>query len=248
MATKDIDLAALARTLGKRRQHPELQKKIKQAISVASAFQDLKAAREALDELKNIHSLREGSERVADYESVVGSALFAHAIILYARATDTKPASDERWKWFGRDMLTEGKRVWHKEVMDYRNQVLAHFGHGEKSSSGPSVKNALVMREPPPDTREIEFAYIESRAGTKAHITAMVSLLVDETLQIARARYNERLAELYDALNSIAGAEAALPLLAQSHKFDSSEFFGDLEGVDLNSVKDRSYHFIKPVP
>lgn len=243
MQRREIDLAALARSLERKREHPELVKKIKQTISVASAHQDLRMAKDALTELRALTGEGRKGDVPAERRGTIGGALFAHAILLYTRATETKPI--DRWKWFGRDMLTEGQRHWHKQIMDYRDKVLAHFGHGLAQSGGPEVRIALVMREPVRGDSTVEVAFLESRANTRASLSAKLDILLDVTIDLARRGFDTRLGEMHHELHTATQKNELLGSLAQAHPFDRASFLDGAKDIDLIGSGEKSHHYFK---
>ena len=137
-------------------------------------------------------------------DNTIGASLFGHSIILYCRATETKPT--DRLKWFGRDMLTSHERAWHVEVMDFRDHVLAHFGHGKSLNEGPTIRHALVLQIPLKRTNEMAVEYIEHRASTRAALSVKLEALLETTTALARKSFDDRLKDmqtyLFGALNN----------------------------------------------
>lgn len=200
-------------------------------------------AKDALIELREVVDKGRAGELTAEKRGVIGGALFAHAMLLYARATETSPI--DRWKWFGRDMLSEEQRRWHKQVMEYRDKVLAHFGRGEAQSDGPSVKMALIMREPLPGSKTIEVGFFESRANTRASLSTKLYLLVDATLELARKGFENRLQEMHDELHAAAQKDPKIGLIAQAHPFDREAFLDGAEDIDLSGSDERAHHYFR---
>jgi hypothetical protein len=241
-APSQLDLTSLARALARDRRHPGLVKNIRQVESVASAHEDLRAAKEALEELKLFTTSRRADEIDPARAGVLAGALFAHAIVLYTRATDTKPI--DRWKWFGRDMLSEEHRLWHKEVMAYRDTVLTHFGHGSGHEDGPTITHALVMRRVAPDSRELAMTFVQNRANTRASLSTRLAALTDACLDLARARFDARLEELLDELRTASQSDPDMGADVRAHSFDSSTFIDNAE-VDLDHLGEGAHYWLK---
>lgn len=216
----DIDLIALAALLEKKTKYKGLAHKIKLVASAGSAFQDLKHAQEAmhlLHEYQSAPSPRKAEPR----ESTSVGALFAHAVILYSRATTTR--TPQRLQWFGEAKLTPGEREWHRQIIRYRDEVVAHYGRGEHLKEGPSVKDVLVMRVPKGPTNQVVVQYIESRAQTRASLSAKLTLLLTKTLALVQACFQERLDNLQPEMFPYMRDDLAFAQLAKRCLFDDAE-------------------------
>ena len=227
-------------------QHSDFISKVRRATAVGSAHQDLRAADDALKLLgAKISALREtaaqsqklinSSEAV---EGVICGALLSHAVILYARATDTQPI--DRFKWFGKDILSSKLRPFHEEVMRFRDRALAHFGLDPDLEDGPALSHALVLKNPK-TTTHVTIAYVEARANTRTRLFEKLSELVSYLLPVADARYDKRIAEVWEAFNSsVVGRRELVEALRQS-KFKTemlgageTDFFDDDESRELS--------------
>lgn len=217
MNTADIDLIALLPLLEKWPQYNELATRIKRVVTVGSAKQDLDHAADALNCLSRLQKETPLSLEEKDLSNMVG-ALFSHAIILYARATETKPI--DRQFWFGRSMLTEGERAWHEQAIRYRDRVLAHFGKGGHLKEGPTIRDHLVIQLPLDQPSEIRVTYVESRAQARASLSAKLALLVRRVAEIAEKSWHNRLAELGPLLVDMIRTDPAFVELAKQSFFD----------------------------
>lgn len=216
----DIDLIALAVRLEKKPKYKGLVHKIKLVTSAGSAFQDLRHAQEAMNLLREYQSAP--SPRKADpRESTTVGALFAHAVILYSRATTTR--TPHRLQWFGENKLTPGEREWHRQIIRYRDEVVAHFGRGEHLREGPSVKDVLVMRVPNGPTNQVNVQYVESRAQTRASLSAKLSLLLTKTIALAQACFQDRLDSLQPDMFACMRDDLEFARMALDCLFDDTE-------------------------
>lgn len=234
----DIDLIVLAARLEKKQKYKSLVHKIKLVTSAGSAFQDLTHAQEAMDLLREYQS--SPSPRKADArETTTVGALFAYAVILYSRATTTK--TPQRLQWFGERKLTPGEREWHRQIIRYRDEVVAHYGRGEHLKEGPSVKDVLVMRVPSGPTNQLVVQYVESRAQTRASLSAKLTLLLTKTIALAQTCFQERLDSLQPEMFPYMRDDPEFARLAKLCLFDDAELraMGWQSLLDLGSGEAR---------
>lgn len=242
-----LNLLALAAELERSDSHPDFVAKVRRATAVGSGYQDLRAANEALSllnrQMLNLRSNSSQTEQVissTDAEGgVICGALLAHAIILYARATETRPV--DRLKWFGRSMLGTELRPFHDEVMSYRDRALAHFGLAADMEDGPAATHALVLKNPSKVT-QVTIAYVETRANTRSRLTEKLTELVCFLLPIAQARYDERILEVWKSFkndvagrNELSGAMKRSVFTTEMLGAGPTDFFDDDESRDLSA-------------
>lgn len=219
----DIDLIVLAARLEKKQKYKSLVHKIKLVTSAGSAFQDLTHAQEAMNLLREYQTAP--SPRKADArESTTVGALFAHAVILYSRATTTK--TTQRLQWFGESKLTPGEREWHRQIIRYRDEVVAHFGRGEHLKEGPSVKDVLVMRVPSGPTNQLVVQYVESRAQTRGSLSAKLTLLLTKTIALAQTCFQDRLDSLQPDMFACMRDDLEFARMAMHCLFDDTDLRG----------------------
>jgi len=213
------DLSAALPILNKLGGQEDLVASIQRALSTASAHQDLSDASDALDFLISLtkredHASLSGSER-----TIIVGCLFAQAIILYARATETKPI--ERERWFGRDKLKGDLRELHVEAMELRNHALAHFGKAAEMADGPLVAEALVMRRV---TDGVGITFYSARAQNRAHFADRFAALVWHVQSLAYDATQARYADLGTALAAASKRNPAVPALMRRFRFDPNAF------------------------
>jgi hypothetical protein len=217
------DLAAALPALIATGRYGALVEHVERAIWTGSAHEDLSAARDALRLLRRLTKEVGFDERFEERERpTMAGALFSHAIILYARATHTRPVQGERNAWFGEGQLKGENRRVHKEVTGLRDKVVAHFGRGKHLAEGPIVKETLVLR---PAERGVFLTFYSSRAQNRGALAASFLALTEEVLALAynatQARYAEIGAELKNA--ALAGDRELLALLNR-FPFDPSAY------------------------
>ena len=215
------DLSAALPALRERGGHENLVTAIQRALWVASAHQDLS---DAADALELLGSLTKGEGHLALSESertTTAGCLFAQAVILYARATETKPI--ERERWFGRDKLNGGDRELHVEAMELRNHALAHFGKAAEMAEGPLVAEALVLRRV---TDGVGITFYSARAQNRARFARRLTGLVEHVRTLAYDATQARYADLGAALAAASQQDPGVPALMRRYRFDPDRFCG----------------------
>ena len=215
----EYDLSAALPTLRQRGGQDDLVTAIERALSVASAHQDLSDAADAL-QLLGMLTKGDGHGGLTGAElSTAAGCLFAQAVILYARATETKPI--EREKWFGREKLKGDGRELHLEAMELRNHALAHFGKAADMADGPLVREALVMRRV---TEGVGIAFYSARAQNRAQFARRLMGLVKHVRSMAYDATQARYVELGTVLSAASRRDAGVPALMRRYRFDHDAF------------------------
>jgi len=175
-----FDLTALMVHLECEGEHLELVDAIRRAADVSSAHKDLDEALMAIRLLRRLTSAGDDTPiDDGDLTTIVGS-LMTSAIILYARATDTKPI--DRRPWFGIGKLAAELRPVHSELMRLRNKEIAHFGRGQPVDGEPLLVEALVFRPFDPIHPR---APLPRRAHTGAALARRADALVAGVLEMS---------------------------------------------------------------
>jgi hypothetical protein len=214
------DLAAALPAIKQTNRHQELVDTIERTISTGSAHQDLSQAREALLLLRRLTKDEDFASRFGEGDvSTIAGGLFSRAVILYARATDTKPI--DRRKWFGDGKLSAKERVTHKTAMLLRDRAIAHFGHGRDAIDGGLVAEALVMRQV---DHRVHIAFYSSRSENRATFARELLGLVERVLELAYDATQARYADLGKALGAASQRDPGLPAMMRAFEFDSAGF------------------------
>jgi len=192
-----VDLTQLARDLRTAGKYPDLVGAIERAAAAGSIRDDLRVAHASLDQILRLQEpdTPDGSVIVRDGDAVISGALFVQAIILYARATETKA---DRPKLLGEGKLTKAERATHDEAMDLRNKCIAHFGRGEALDSGPMYKEAVLFSLLLVDGRpKKQVGAFSTRTQHKVAFSARLSALLEKRL----AQIAERTQDLFDRVD-----------------------------------------------
>lgn len=120
-----IDLLALANSLKRNGRHGTLKKMLIQAWRAQSCLGDLTQARYCCDKLLGLRPEATGPRNPADH--AIEKSLLTTAVLLYARATHTSGKGEERGSiTLQRGQLTPKQWTDHQELIELRNQVVAH--------------------------------------------------------------------------------------------------------------------------
>jgi hypothetical protein len=199
MASPVYDLSALMAELDAAGAQPDLVAAIRRANDVSSAHRDIDEALLAFRLLRRLTSSRDETPLDdADLTTIVGS-LMTSAIVLYARATETKPIG--RRKWFGVEKLSPDLQAVHHELMHLRNKEVAHFGKGEIIDGAPLLAEALVLR---PHSASHPIGYLTSRAQNRAELVRRAENLVTTVLALSIEAVNARYTEVHTILRTLA--------------------------------------------
>lgn len=237
---RKIDLSEIANQLVKEGRHKKLSGLITKTLSIASAQKDLVDAGECLRILIEMLSKRSTETQITQDTGPIGGALFAHACILYCRATDTE--SEARKKWFGIELLEPELHDLHRELVKLRNQVIAHFGRDTDSPAGPGIRDALVLTlTPQGETRQVTF--YEERTHTRAYYTRLLHTLVPIVDRLARERFDRFGIETANEARRLAREDRRFRALFRSADFDHTRFFQRASQADLESSKAGLLHY-----
>lgn len=211
---------------------------LRRASSTASAYQDLKVVVECLQLLRRLTTTDDWNEPFDMNEAgVLVGSLFDNAIILYARATETKPIGRE--KWFGIEKVPNEFRVTHKAVMLIRNKELAHFGSGLPIDGTPMLEEALVLVDHGLAT---SLGFRANRTRNRAQFAADFRSLAEHVAAVANEAALARLDDGLAVLNPLLKSDPELRRLVDRFPLAESLRRGAHEGTDLGRGSDtRTY-------
>jgi hypothetical protein len=237
-----LDLSALADCLDAQRRHRRLVGVIRRAVGTASANQDFTEAARALEILQLYAPGLNLDKDTGRAEATIAAALVAHSVILYCRATETK--SNERIKWFGRQMLSAEHQGWHKQIKDYRDEALAHFGRGNSENGGLLVRDALTLKRVASGSgSQIAVVFYDHRALFRAKVVNMLSALVDEGIRLVDLAWKRGSDDVVKELKRGALIDSGLPELARSFRLDDPDRLnGPLHIHTEEGVSVRIFH------
>lgn len=188
------------------------------------------------------------SDDVAKSDGLISGSLLAHAVILYARATETEPI--DRWRWFNRRLLSNDQRTWHDEVMRYRDKALAHFGLDPDLEDGPAIAHALVLRNVTAG-RPPAISYVENRANTRGRFTDRLFSLVHHLVPLAHERFDKRIDEVWSAFRASVISDTNISEHIKRSRFDIAILgAGPMPLFDDEDSRELSQHYIlhRPAP
>jgi hypothetical protein len=208
-----FDLTKVADELSRSGKYKDLVIAFRRASSTASAYQDLQIATESLQLLRRLTISDESSANFSiDETGVLAGSLFNNAIILYARATETKPIG--RQKWFGIEKVPTAHRLTHKTVMLIRNKELAHFGTGMPVDGTPMLEEALVMVD---HGHTISIGFRANRSHNRGQFAADFSSLAEIITEVARQTTVTQIEVAQQILGPLVGRDISLNSLIQQY-------------------------------
>lgn len=234
-----IDLTTLARELHDSGRHPALVKAVHRAAAAGSIREDLRTALDSLRQIVVIQD-RAPTEPPIDSlhdETVLTGALFTHAVVLYARATETQ---GHRPKLLGEAKLDAAQRATHDEAMVLRNKVVAHFGRGETLIDGPMVKEAVVLSlYLDGDRKKKRIGAFTTRAAHKVAFAARLTALLNIRLIEIADRYQHLFDAVDHELETAAAADLDLRSSLPRFAFNADGFCASPEAAEhLRSLLD----------
>lgn len=219
-----FNLTALAERLLLEERHRPLAKKIQRACDLHSLSIDLAMALEALDAFDRLLA-----KDVEDFDThALKSALLNNALILYARAT--KSGSNVRKPFDVRSKLTEAQKTIHRELIELRDDAVAHFGSGG-SYRGEWQATLVVL--------QIKDGAAKPGVATKRQVfDKSLARRLRQQLEVVHGILRERslaaLNEVTEALNQTMSRDEQLIALTRQHPLNLDLFMGSAEAAEMS--------------
>lgn len=223
------DMSKVAAELTRAGKYKDLVVALRRAASTASAHQDLQGAVECLQLLRRLTTTDDWNEPFDMNEmGILIGSLFDNAIILYARATETKPIG--RQKWFGIEKVPSERRQTHKAVMLIRDKELAHFGSGMPVDGTPMLEEALVLVNHGFAT---SLGFRTNRSRNRGQFAADFRALAEHVAAVAKESAMARLDEALVIINPLLKTDRELRLLVGQYPLAENLRRGAHDGSDL---------------
>lgn len=203
-----FDLTTAVNSLDKNGAHRDFITAVKKFDAAVSVELDLQSVARSVAVLETLNNSADTPEK-----SHLGLAMITHAVITYARATDTEAI--QRFKVGVTKGYTQSQRVTHNEILDLRNRCLAHFGPGKDMWHDERVVY-VEMDEGAGITSVNRRTHFTNKLTSDLKELCEKALSNAELLQIARA---DELSEL------ISKVSPELDAIIDSHIFDVADFF-----------------------
>lgn len=219
-----FNLTALAERILLEKRHRPLAGKIQRASDFHSLSTDLAMALEALDAFDRILA-----KDIEDFDTdALKSALLNNALILYARAT--KSQSNVRKTFDLRSKLTDAQKAIHRELIELRDDAVAHFGSGG-SYRGEWQATLVVL--------QIKDGVAKPGVATKRQVfDEGLARRLRQQLEVAHAILRERslaaLDEVSEALNQAMTIDEQLIVLTRQHPLNLDLFMGSAEAAEMS--------------
>lgn len=215
-------MSQVARELDRMGKYKTIATALNRATSTASAYQDLRVAVESLELLRRLTTETEWQGGFSlDEAGTLAGSLFDTAIIMYARATDTKPIA--RQKWFGIDKLSPEQRPTHRAVMWLRDKELAHFGKGTPVDGTPLIEEALVLVDHGAST---SLGYRANRARNRGQFSSDFRKLALAVAELGKQASGKRFEEALVAVGEATAVDQDFIDLIQRHPITERLTFG----------------------
>jgi len=208
----DFDLNALYAAIHKKREYAALATSIKRVRDAHSSRYDLNIA------LSKVHLAVStcgkeyigGVEHQDTEEGSIAGSLIAHAVILYASATESQNHKGSKDYGRGQMRVAEGwpekLRKAHDSVLKLRNTALAHFGYAADHVDGPWATDTLYIREYANSSRQSMCKHIRVnyRQNTVEDLLDILPAAIDSASKII----GDRDAKMYANITSLLDTDA----------------------------------------
>jgi hypothetical protein len=197
----EYDLLACARVMGRDKRYKKFANLVHRYFASLSSELDLSQAFDQLELASNLKDPEPVTETVhqAPEEAMLLGALFTSALLLYTRATQT--SSKHRQSLPIRESYSDDQKVAHKEMMDLRNDAVAHYGPGDNLKDGLVADEQLNLRI---QGTQIDFYHRYSRTNYRQNQFFDLITLVEAASGIIGVVKQERGAELQREMNELA--------------------------------------------
>jgi hypothetical protein len=220
---RDLDLTKALRSIPSGR-HQTFVKAVRSFEAAASVSLDLKAVKRSVELL-----LRYTDEPEERAETGVCDALLTHAVVIYARATDT--SSPTRFKVGADKAYTAGQKETHHKIMLLRNKCLAHFGPGE----GLWNEDRVIYFE---NDNEAGLTTVHRRTNFDTEVARELLSLVDTAIPYVNKLQKQRAEALSEAIGTYS---SSVTEFVESSHFDVSAFYGGRDDAIKQFMLDEPF-------
>ena len=198
-----FNLTALSERLFVEGRLERLAGKIQRAQELASLHADLMMALESLDALDALVTTPAAPGDFA--RAITEAALMSNAVVLYARATQTK--SNERKDFDLRSRFSADENVVHQELADLRDKAIAHFGSGG-SYLGEWQAELVVLEASV--TGDARVGVATRRITLDKKLVARARVQIERACMLMREISRAKVDAVTDELNELASADIDL--------------------------------------
>jgi hypothetical protein len=225
-----IDLTAAADAFKGETRYRPLIDAIRRYTAYESAKTDLQYAQQRLKiagELAGPQPAKQSSISENEDTASIISALLVHALILYTRATKTSSNHraqvpfTRRWNRHLKDT--------HERVTNLRDDVIAHFGPGDRQPAGYWAKERVIARKM---GDKLAIGSPKLRAHFRGAVFDDLNVVIDAALRAAEEIENERARNLSSQLDACADADPDFRSKIAAFRFDEEGYFEDAERVE----------------
>lgn len=221
--TTAYNLSALADALRSGGTHKVLIGRIERWAQRNSRLTDLRHARELLSQVNATRSqLKARPVEVSQVNPIgdIQAALFAHAVILYARATLSGDGGRQYGINVGKKYSIDQKRV-HGRIVDLRNRAITHY---DDNDSQDWLRHIAILLVHNAESWEYGFSY--SYVSLEGVLLFEFSSLLDYVIPILQQELKEECDAVHDAMTEAFNQDDAFQSRVKEFAFDAEKFFG----------------------
>jgi hypothetical protein len=194
MVAPTFNLTALSDRLFDEKRMLPLAGKIRHARDLASIHTDLIMAIESLDALDQLFSeppSDDFSRQITEF------SLLINAVLLYARATKT--TSKERVQFDILAKLTDAEKIVHQELVDLRDEAIAHFGSGGSYLGMWHVETVILQ----PSDQGLRVGVSTRRQIRDKKLAARARMQIEKAKALVQTASMKKIAEVTTDLSSM---------------------------------------------
>jgi len=246
------DLSAMAATLRGRPAFRSFVGLVGRVAAVLTVREDLLEAGRCLALLAAIAEDRLFFEDDSIDQTTISGALFDKAIILYARAT--AQGGNQRDAILHEDRLDPALLDRHRELLQLRNECVAHYGHGDNVDGGPLVRVAVSWSEYRIDDRQgFAVAAVAIRAQHRDEVASVLSMLIEAQLTNLIPIWHKVERKLHAEMKHLRESDPEFERMAAAFPFDPDELVPDIHaaarlrsGIEQACVMPDEYSIRRP--
>jgi len=225
--TQTFDLSAIVAALPEDDRYRTFRRLVTVLASIETTICDLQDAHSAV-EVAQAMLAAGGFNQPA--EAMKLEALMVYAVICYCRALHSGPIDRQR---VGPGKRPHHLRTAHDQIVVLRDQVFAHYGHGERHEDGRWRDEPFVMRA---KENSVSFGYASSRAAFREQVIVDLDALIAAAIPQLRATSVVKQGELAAEVERL-GDDAEFVRIARSKRFDAIQFFRGREVGESPSLE-----------
>ncbi len=213
-----FNLSALADRLRREGRYHALAGKIQAAVDMVSIEVDLMLALDTCDAID--FSIQTAVGETEQMRRAIESALLAHVVVLYSRATKT--TSKARKSYDPRSKFTAEELMVHQELCDLRDMAVAHFGKGGSYSGNWTLEYAVLEF----NGARAQTSVISRRLSLDQYLADRARKQIVRTLKIVEEISRARINDMTEALDAAKIDDPEFEAEVTKHPINLTVFVG----------------------